>query len=586
MVQAYGPAGLKQYRQGRHGDGGVIDSRKETANLYAQLAILAAGAKQDRKADLAEQKALDAHAQGRSQAAEVRDRPAEEPDRRPAGDAAHRAADPNAAATIGGRAPVAQLAEQRTLNPKVQGSIPCGGMQGAATVLVRADRARPARCVRPCSRSSTAPSSTPSRRRSRSPTRACCAATASSRSCASTAAARSRFEEHLDAPGALGANLRLPIDLDAVRADVDDAARAQRRRRTRLLRVVVTRGGRRLALVEALQPLPETLAPRARSTYAPTRVLDGVKSLSYGANMLATRLAQEQGADEALLVTPHGRVLEAPTASFVCSLDGETLVHAAALRPHPRLDHAPPPARRSSTSPSRSDRARRSRRAAARRSSPRRCARSMPVHAIDGVALPRGARPAHAATPRAGSARTSPQRAGRLRLTACASSPSSGTGRSSSRPPRSRACCAPSTTSCSSTPASTTTTSCRRSSSTSWASRARSASSASTAARTPSRRRACSPRSGRCSPRSAPTRCSSTATRTRRSPAALAAAQARDARSRTSRPACARSTARCRRSSTASSPTTSPTCCCARRRRPSRTSRARASPGASSSSAT
>ena len=29
---------------------------------------------------------------------------------------------------------------------------------------------------------------------------------------------------------------------------------------------------------------------------------------------------------EALLVTPHGRVLEGPTAAFFCSLDGETLV--------------------------------------------------------------------------------------------------------------------------------------------------------------------------------------------------------------------------------------------------------------------
>ena len=54
--------------------------------------------------------------------------------------------------------------------------------------------------------------------------------------------------------------------------------------------------------------------------------LDQVKSLSYGANMLARRLAQERGADDALLVTPHGRVLEGPTTTFVCSLDGETLV--------------------------------------------------------------------------------------------------------------------------------------------------------------------------------------------------------------------------------------------------------------------
>ena len=86
--------------------------------------------------------------------------------------------------------------------------------------------------------------------------------------------------------------------------------------------------------------------------------------------------------------------------------------------------------------------------------------------------------------------------------------------------------CASATRSCSSTPASTTTTSCRPSSSTSSgmpAPRARARASA--AARTPSRRRACSRRSSRCSRRSALTRCSSTATRTRRSPVALAAAQ-------------------------------------------------------------
>jgi len=51
-------------------------------------------------------------------------------------------------------------------------------------------------------------------------------------------------------------------------------------------------------------------------TYAPTRVLDGVKSLSYAANVLCSRLARERGFDEALMVTPHGRVLEAPTSSI------------------------------------------------------------------------------------------------------------------------------------------------------------------------------------------------------------------------------------------------------------------------------
>ncbi len=132
------------------------------------------------------------------------------------------------------------------------------------------------------------------------------------------------LDDHLTRLGRSAANLRLPIDLDAVRADIEalverndvpDAA----------MRVVVTRGGHRLAIVEELKPLPDTLA-LATIEYAPTRVLDQVKSLSYAGNMLARRLAQEQGADDALLVTPHGRVLEGPTTTFVCSLDGETLV--------------------------------------------------------------------------------------------------------------------------------------------------------------------------------------------------------------------------------------------------------------------
>jgi branched-chain amino acid aminotransferase len=81
------------------------------------------------------------------------------------------------------------------------------------------------------------------------------------------------------------------------------------------LRVVVTRGGRRILLTEPLTSMPARVR-LGLVTYAPTRVLDGVKSLSYGANMLCTRLAQERGFDEALLITPHGRVLEAPTSSL------------------------------------------------------------------------------------------------------------------------------------------------------------------------------------------------------------------------------------------------------------------------------
>jgi len=69
-----------------------------------------------------------------------------------------------------------------------------------------------------------------------------------------------------------------------------------------------------VALLEPLPEMPPSLA-LGRVTYAPTHVLDGIKSLSYAANMQATRLAKAQGADEAVLVQPDGIVLEPPTSS-------------------------------------------------------------------------------------------------------------------------------------------------------------------------------------------------------------------------------------------------------------------------------
>jgi branched-chain amino acid aminotransferase len=128
------------------------------------------------------------------------------------------------------------------------------------------------------------------------------------------------LDEHLERMARSAAAIRLPIDLGALRSDVA-AILAEAEPADGALRLLVTRGGRRIALVEPLKKLPDTIA-LATITYAPTRVLDGVKSLSYAANMLASRLAREAGADEALLVTPHGRVLECPTTSFVYVLGG------------------------------------------------------------------------------------------------------------------------------------------------------------------------------------------------------------------------------------------------------------------------
>jgi branched-chain amino acid aminotransferase len=131
-----------------------------------------------------------------------------------------------------------------------------------------------------------------------------------------------KLEEHLARMERSAANLRLPLDLEAVRADVWRLlAEAGTDPPPPALRILVTRGGRRILLTEELPQLPERIR-LGTIAYAPTRVLDGVKSLSYAANMLARRLAQEAGFDDALLVTPHGRVLESPTSSLFWAKDG------------------------------------------------------------------------------------------------------------------------------------------------------------------------------------------------------------------------------------------------------------------------
>jgi branched-chain amino acid aminotransferase len=133
------------------------------------------------------------------------------------------------------------------------------------------------------------------------------------------------LEAHMTRLERSASNLRLPIDLEAVRSDAHRLlAHAGTGPDHALLRIVLTRGGRRVLLTEALPRVPDRVR-LGSITYSPTRVLDGVKSLSYAANMLASRLARERGFDEALLVTPHGRVLEAPTSSIFWIKDGEVL---------------------------------------------------------------------------------------------------------------------------------------------------------------------------------------------------------------------------------------------------------------------
>jgi branched-chain amino acid aminotransferase len=127
--------------------------------------------------------------------------------------------------------------------------------------------------------------------------------------------------DHLDRLGRSAAAIELDFDRDALEREVD-ALLGEAGEVDGQLRLIVTRGGRRIAAIEPLPEHAETIL-LATVTYQPTVILTGVKSLSYAANMQATRLAKARGAEEAVLVRPDGIVLEPPTSTiFWVSAEG------------------------------------------------------------------------------------------------------------------------------------------------------------------------------------------------------------------------------------------------------------------------
>ena len=120
--------------------------------------------------------------------------------------------------------------------------------------------------------------------------------------------------DHLDRLDRSAAGIFLEYDRAAFEREID-ALISEHGAHDAALRLVLTRGGRRIAIVE---PLPEFRHGLRLSgvRYQPTLVLNQLKTLSYGGNMRATRVAQRDGADEALLIEPDGTVLEAPTSTL------------------------------------------------------------------------------------------------------------------------------------------------------------------------------------------------------------------------------------------------------------------------------
>jgi branched-chain amino acid aminotransferase len=121
------------------------------------------------------------------------------------------------------------------------------------------------------------------------------------------------LREHLDRLERSAAAIELPAQRSLIEHELE-ALLAEFGTDDGQLRLVLTRGGRRILLTERL-PERGASVRLATVTYSPSVILTGVKSTSYAANMQATRIAAGRGADEAVLVKPDGIVLEAPTST-------------------------------------------------------------------------------------------------------------------------------------------------------------------------------------------------------------------------------------------------------------------------------
>jgi branched-chain amino acid aminotransferase len=110
--------------------------------------------------------------------------------------------------------------------------------------------------------------------------------------------------DHLDRLARTCATLRLPFSRELLAAEIA---------------ALLAWAGPVFTDLRIVQLEPYLDWPPARLAFVtdtPRLVLDGAKSLSYAGNMLARRIAEERGFQEALLTMPDGRVMEVQQASF------------------------------------------------------------------------------------------------------------------------------------------------------------------------------------------------------------------------------------------------------------------------------
>ena len=132
-----------------------------------------------------------------------------------------------------------------------------------------------------------------------------------------------RLDAHFARLGRSAASIELEFDPDALATELDGLL-AEANGSNGCVRVVVTRGGRRLLTLEEFPPFPAS-ASVALIELNPSEILRGVKSLSYAANMQAGRIAARPR-------RRRGASSSAPTAS--------------SSRPPPRRSSGPRPTAR------------------------------------------------------------------------------------------------------------------------------------------------------------------------------------------------------------------------------------------------